>query len=257
MKLLPGMVFIALLTAFAQAQTPAPPAASTPTPGPAQTPAGTAKAGGDGAPQARHVHLTYTPPTHAAAGTRKDGNGGSRGGGPKQPSLYVLAPNHTALTTRAQPSLFWYQSGPASTRFELTVVEPRKPKPLLKVEADKADQPGIHRVQLARYNITLTTGVTYRWTVSLVPDPANRSQDIIAWGTIERTEPDAQLTAASAGAQGLDKAALYAGKGFWYDALEAVTDEINASPKNREIRLQRAALLEQADLKEAAASERK
>ena len=41
------------------------------------------------------------------------------------------------------------------------------------------------------------------------------------------------------------------------DHLEAVTDEINASPKNREIRLQRAALLEQAGLKEAAASERK
>jgi len=257
MKIFPGMVLIALLTAFAQAQTPAPPANAASTPGPAQTPAGTPKGGGEGAAQTKHVRLKYTPPKNAVAGSRVDGDGGSRGGGPRQPSLYVLAPNHTALTTRAQPSLFWYQSGPASTRFELTVVEPKKPKPLLKVEADKADQPGIHRLLLARYNITLTPGVLYKWTIALVPDQANRSQDVIASGTIQRAEPDAQLTAASADAQGLDKAALYAGKGFWYDALEAVTDEINASPKNREIRLQRAALLEQAGLKEAAASERK
>jgi hypothetical protein len=189
------------------------------------------------------------------ASTRIDGDGGSRGG-VKQPSLYVLAPNQTGLTTHAQPSLFWYQSAPAGTRFELTVVEPKKPKPLLKVGTEKADQPGIHRLLLAKHEITLTPGVVYRWTIALVPDAANRSQDIIASGTIERLEPAAPLAAALAGAQGVDKAALYASKGYWYDALETITNEIDASPKDRGIRLQRAALLDQAGLKDAAAFER-
>jgi hypothetical protein len=265
MKLVPGIATFALLTVFTQAQTPTTPATSTPNPVPAQTPAGSAKDGAlknaatpaTPATPARHASLKYTAPKNVATGTRIDGDGGSRGGGGNQPSLYVLAPNHTALTTKAQPSLFWYQSKPAGTRFELTVIEPKKPKPLLKVGAEKADQAGIHRLLLGKYNVTLTPGVTYRWAVALVPDQANRSEDVVAWGTIERTEPDAEFVTALANAQGLDKAALYAGKGFWYDALEAVTNAIDAAPKDKALRLQRATLLDQAGLKDAAASERK
>jgi hypothetical protein len=257
MKLFPGIVTIALLTVSTHAQTATPPVNSTPTPAPSLTPAGTAKAGSAGAAPARHAIFKYIAPKNAAIGTRIDGDGGSRGGGANQPSLYVLAPNHTALTTRAQPSLFWYQRGPAATRFELTVVEPKKPKPLLKVGTDKADQPGIHRLLLSKYNVTLTPGVTYRWTIALVPDQANRSQDIIASGTIQRIDPDAQLVAALDSAQGLDKAAVYAGKGYWYDALEVVTNEIDAAPKDKALRLQRAVLLDEAGLQTAAASERK
>jgi len=256
MKLIPSIVTLILLAAFTQAQTPAPPAGSTPNPTPAQAPPGAAKTGAS-ATTTRH-RIAYNPPKDVLGGTRVDGlDGGSRGGGVKLPSLYVLAPNHTALTTQAQPSLFWYQSGPATTRFELTVVEPKNPKPLLKVGADKADQPGIHRLPLGKYNVTLAPGVLYKWTIALVPDPANRSQDVIASGTIQRTAPDAEFTAALATAEGPDKAALYAGKGFWYDALEAVTNEINAAPKDKDLRLQRATLLDQAGLKDAAASERK
>ena len=256
MKLFFGIVAFTLLFVSTQAQTPTPPANGAPNPAPGETPAGTAKTDSAGATPARHAIFKYTAPKNAVTGTRIDGDGGSRGGGLKQPSLYVLAPNHTALTTRAQPSLFWYQRGPATTRFELTLVEPKKAKPLLKVGADKADQPGIHRLLLGKYNVTLTPGVTYRWSVALVADQANRSQDIIASGTVLRIEPEAQFVAALAGAQGLDKAAIYAGKGFWYDALEVVTNEIDAAPKDKALRLQRAALLDQAGLKDAAASER-
>ena len=256
-RILSSIATIALLIGSAPAQTLAPKPESAPNPAPAQTPPAEVKAAGADAAPVRHARLKYTPPKNAAAGTRVDGDGGSRGGGAKQPLLYVLSPDHTGLTTHSHPTLFWYQSGPATTRFELTVVEPKKAKPVLKVATAEAKEPGIHRLLLGKYNITLTPGILYRWTVALVPDPADRSQDVIANGTIQCIEPDAPLTAALANANGLDKAALYAEKGFWYDALEAVTDEINAAPTDKEIRLQRAALLDQAGLKIAAASERK
>jgi hypothetical protein len=237
---------LALLIASADAQTPAPPPKSTPSP---QPPGATLK-GVESAP-AKRLPLKYTPPKNALAGTRIDGDGGSRGSGARQPSLYVLAPNHTGLTTRAQPSLFWYQSGPAAVRFELTIVEPKKARPLLRVGVDKADQPGIHRLPLKRYGVTLTPGVAYRWTVALVPDAANRSQDIISSGTIERVEP-----VALGGATGVNQAALLAGRGLWYDALETVTDELNATPQDKDLRRARAALLDEAGLHAAAAAER-
>jgi hypothetical protein len=173
------------------------------------------------------------------------------------PSIYALAPNHTGLTTRAQPSLFWYQSGPASTRIELTISDPKNPKPLLRVGADKAEPGGIHRLSLGRFNVKLAPGVLYKWTIALIPDPNNRSRDIVASDTIQRIDPGVQLKAALACSKGLGTAAVYAGSGIWYDALEAVTDEMNASPKNKEIRQQRAALLDQADLKEVATAERR
>jgi hypothetical protein len=208
------------------------------------------------APPAKRTLLKYTPPKTAGSGARIDGDGGSRGPGKKLPSLYVLAPNHTALTTREQPSLFWYQTAAANTHFELTLTEPKNPKPLLKVATDKADG-GIHRVSLAKNKVTLKPGVAYKWTIAWVPDAANRSQDVIASGSIERSEPEAKLTAELANAKGVEKAAVYAQNGIWYDALEALSNEIDASPKSKDLHAQRAALLEQAGLKDAAASERR
>ena len=226
-------------------------------PAQAQAPAEPARPAEGAAPPVRRNALKYTPPKSAASGMRIDGDGASRGSGEKLPSLYVLAPNHTALTTREQPSLFWYQTGPAKTRFELTLTEPKNPKPLLKVGAAKAEQAGIHRISLAKQKVTLKPGVAYKWTIAGVPDPANRSQDVIASGSIQRIEPDAKLTAALAEAKGLDRAAAYAENGVWYDALETLTNEIDAAPKDKELRTQRIALLEQAGLKDPAAGERK
>jgi hypothetical protein len=243
MKSLPGILTIALLMVCARAQTPTPAPKHTPAP-PAQHPV-------------KFVPLGYHVPGNASPSPRQDGDAGSRGWGATMPSLYVLAPNHTGLTTHGQPSLFWYQTGPASTRIEITIVELGRPKPVLRVGADKADQGGIHRIPLARYNVTLTPGVLYKWTVALSPDPANRSRDIIASDTIRRIEPDTQLKASLAGSKGLGAATVYASNGIWYDALEAITNELDAAPKNKDIRFLRASLLEQAGLKSAAVAERK
>jgi hypothetical protein len=243
MKFLPGILVIVLCAASALAQTQTPPPApkvATPIPAPAKV-----------------TSLKYKTPGNTAAHTRKDIDAATRGWNTKMPAIYVLAPNHTGLTTHAQPVLFWYQSGPASTPIEITLIEPGKPKPLLRVGAEHADQPGIHRLLLSRHNFSLEPGVLYKWTVALVPDATSRSQDVIASDTIQRVEPETQMATALSGARGLDKAAIYARNGIWYDALETVTNEIDAAPKNKELRLQRAALLEQGELKAVVASERK
>ena len=208
--------------------------------------------------------LKYTPPKTVGTGIRTDGDGGSRAGGAKLPSLFVLAPNHTALTTQAQPSLFWFQDGPApkdvGARFELTLVDPKNPKPLLKVGKELATKKdgdaGIYRIQLARHKITLEPGVAYKWSVALVPDANNRSQDLVASGVIQRDPPAAALTAELAKADA-DKAAAYAAGGVWYDALSALSDQIDAAPKDVALRAARADLLQQAGLKAAAEFERK
>jgi hypothetical protein len=240
----PCVLAFALFAATAQAQTATPSPRATPAPTPAQR-------------ATKPTSLTYSPPKNAVAVPRKDIDAGSRGWKPSMPSIYVLAPDHTGLTTRAQPTLFWYQSGPSNTRIEVTIIEPKNPKPVLRVGADKADLAGIHRLRLERYNITLTPGVVYRWTVALVVDPSSRSQDIIASDTIQRFEPDGLLKTALGRAEGLDRASIYADRGIWYDLLETVANEVDAAPRDADIRRLRASLFDQAGLKKVAAFDRK
>lgn len=207
-------------------------------------------------PASKRAALTYKPPKNAERGTRIDGDAGTRSGG-SLPSLYVLAPDHTALTTREQPSLFWFQSAPAAKRLELTLIEPRKSQPLLKVSTEKSDRAGIHRVSLARHGVKLARGVTYKWSIALVPDPENRSQDIIASGTIRRVEPGPDLAAQLATAEPDKLPAIYAAHSIWYDAFETLSDRIIMAPEQYDLREQRAGLLAAVALSAAAAWERR
>ena len=184
-------------------------------------------------------------------------SGGARGENGIDSTLFALVPNHLALTTQAQPSLFWFQSKPAKAKFELTVVEPKKPKPLLSLTSPDADKPGIHRIKLARYKVELQPDVTYEWSVAIVPDPENRSKDVIAKGVIKRIKPPGDLATGGEKGDDLERAAAYAQAGIWYDALDAISNAIEAHPGDTSLREQRASLLKQVGLSQAAALDSK
>ncbi|MEI6084974.1 MAG: DUF928 domain-containing protein [Verrucomicrobiota bacterium] len=178
--------------------------------------------------------------------------GGSRGAGDATLTLDVLAPDDTGLTTQEQPSLFWYQSKPATAKFELTLLEENKVKPVLQVKVDRSATAGIQRLRLADHGIKLTPGVEYRWVVALVTDPNNRSTDLVASGFIERVAPSAELQAKLAGATPSSLPAIYAAAGIWHDSLSSLSDLIAAQPDNKAWQEQRADLLRQVGLKNAA-----
>jgi hypothetical protein len=169
----------------------------------------------------------------------------------------VLAPEHEALTTQSQPALFWFQSAPAKTDFELTLTEPKKPGPLLNLKGSHEQNAGIHSISLARQKKTLEPNVSYRWSVALIPDLKSRSKDVIATGGIRRVEAPADLRAKIAKASQAESAAIYAEAGFWYDGLQAISMAIAADPRNAALHRLRADLLKQVGLKEAAAAEQK
>jgi len=249
MKTFLVVVPLALVVFPSLAETPPPPAP----PAANATPAPTV---------AKHHRLTYVLPKNPGPYTRVDGDAGSRGASIHEPEIFVLAPKHTGLTTAAQPSLFWYQTGPTKTPSHFTVTERhaptiKTPKILLQVRAEGTDRGGFHHQSLAKYNAVLKPGVIYTWSISLRRNSNSPSQDIIASGTIERVAPDAQLTAAATHTDAMSKASICAGKGIWYDALEAIGNEIDVTPNNKEIRRERAILLDQESLVVAAAADRK
>jgi len=232
-------------------ETPPPTMSSVPT----ASPTVSVKASPVSSPTAGTAKLFYKPPA-GAGNIPARVSGGARGGG-TDAVLIAVVPNHVALTTQAQPSLFWFQSKPAKAKFELTVVEPKKPKPLVSLTAAQADKPGIHRVKLAKYKVELQPDVAYEWSVAIVPDAENRSRDVIAKGVIKRINPPGDLANRVAQMGDLERAAAFAEAGIWYDAFESVSNAIEAHPDDASLQAQRAALLRQVGLPATAASEKK
>jgi len=139
----------------------------------------------------------------------------------------------------------------------LTVVEPKNPKSLLSLTSPGADKPGIHQVKLTRHGVELQPDVVYEWSVAIVPDAENRSKDVVAKGVIKRVKPSDALVRQLETANDLERASIYAQAGIWYDALATISSAIEAHPNDASLREQRASLLKQVGLSEAAALDKK
>ena len=192
----------------------------------------------------------YKPPMRGAPATRT--GGASRGEQDSGLILSVLAPESTGLTRRAQPTLYWYASKGLAAPLEFTLNDDKSIKPLVEAKAN-APRPGIHALRL---NYTLKPDVEYQWAIAAVADSNQRASDIIASGTIQRVQPPATLAAQLNGASKPQLPFLYAGAGFWYDAIATLSEQIDANPADRDLREQRAVLLDQVGLTTAAAYER-
>lgn len=197
----------------------------------------------------------YKPPLRGAPASRV--GGGSRGedsGG--MPRIAVLAPDHTGLTAQEQPDLYWYLSKPVATKLEITIINDQAIQPLVEKKLDTPTQAGIQRLRLKDLDIRLKPGIEYRWFVGMVTDPQQRSNDVIASGTIMRNEVPEALAKKLAGTDKRAVPFIYAEEGYWYDAIATLADLIAANPDDAALRQQRASLLEQAGLDEPARFEK-
>lgn len=190
----------------------------------------------------------YKPP--ALGAPARTIGGGTRGARTAVILLSVLAPDHVGLTTREQPTLYWYVSEPTTQQVEFTLNDDRHPEPLVKATVPPSSDGDIRRIRLSDYKARLEPGVRYEWSIALVADANRPSRDVITIGAIERQEAPPWLAVKLR--QAPENATfLYAEAGIWYDALAAVSEAIAARP-NDALVAQRAALLEQIGLREIA-----
>ena len=204
------------------------------------------------------VAAIYKAPLRGAPATRV--GGGTRSVGTKPMTVLVLAPNETGYTTHDKPTLYWYVSQPLEHPVELTLISLESldaaSKPAVELKLNPPTRPGVHPLSLAEHNIALKPGVEYQWFVAAVNNPSQRSNDVVAGGTIKRVAETDAVHARLKDAPAASRPALYAGEGIWYDAIDELSRQIAAQPSNRQLREQRAALLEQVGLAEAASFDR-
>lgn len=217
----------AFCAGFAHAQQSATPPPATPAPTPGKT-----------APGLRG-RLIFKPIGMGAPSGRVDA--GSRGDGDEVASLYVIAPENIGLSGRSQPLLYWFQTAPAALPFEISILKPNDPTPVLRVRQSKATTGGFHHLDLAEHGVQLAPGVDYQWVVALVRDPQSRSRDIVSSGWI-------RYTPARDKEEGRADATSLAAAGLWYDTVSALFAQISARPGDVQLAADRRDLFAQVGL---------
>jgi hypothetical protein len=181
--------------------------------------------------------------------------GGRRGAVADLPDIYTLVPDHVGYTMSGSPTLYWYLSERATgpVKFELTLIDEKSIDPLVDRQFAAPATPGLQRIRLADFGVTLEPGEEYQWSISVVPDAEDRSKDLVSSGWIERVpEPEGfSERLAAAGPSGA--AAVYGAEGLWYDLLAVTCEKLAQHPDDAGSRAQLAGLLAQVGLPESAA----
>jgi hypothetical protein len=194
--------------------------------------------------------FSYVPPKRGAPAVRI--GGGTRGIGEKTLELEVFAPDHTGLTTKTQPKLYWYVSEPVVSKLEVTLINDEQNEPVFEKIIETSGAAGIQSVDLAKMGIKLKSGLEYRWFVSVIPDKNQRSNDIVASGVIKHIVPDAELKSKLSAANQLAMIDIYARNSIWFDAIDTLMQMVSKYPKNSDLQNKRTALLKQVGLHSAA-----
>jgi Domain of Unknown Function (DUF928) len=202
---------------------------------------------------AQGEEIRYKPPLRGAPGQRV--GGASRGLDPvSAPGLTIdlLAPDgHAGQTISQAPTLYYFVSARIDQRIQLTISAPRRAVPLLETDIPAPRGPGLYALRLADMRARLDENTLYTWSISVITDPRERANDIVASASLLRTVPDPGLDGVIRAAPPQRRAAVLAQAGLWYDAVAAAAE---AKDQDRHAALD--SLLDQVGLTEAARYDR-
>ncbi|MEO1432928.1 MAG: DUF928 domain-containing protein [Cyanobacteria bacterium J06633_8] len=193
------------------------------------------------------------PPNRSGAGSR--GAAASRGCGSDTQSLMALVPDYEetikvegenipvikvwGLTTSDYPT-FWFfvpYDKSSITKLEFVIKdESQKPsKTVYRTLLSKPEKPGIISVSTNKLIEPLQgNGTNYHWFLKVKykcsPEKQEQLETVNGW--IQRTKLNSTFTQRLASATPLERAALYAEKGIWYDSLTALAEIRISKPQN-------------------------
>jgi hypothetical protein len=206
-----------------------------------------AKSDGADTKAAKPAAMPVFKPTNVGAPMTRLG-GATRSTTGTVPRTEALVPEVAGHTLQAQPVLYWYLAGKTDDRIDFALIGVDPINPILETTLAGPFEPGIQRIRLADHDATLEPNLEYQWFVRVIPNPEQRLYDRVIGGGIQRLEPSAELDAKLAATQQNDAHFVLAEAGIWYDALDSLSQQIEAAPENENLRAQRTALFDQVGL---------
>lgn len=168
------------------------------------------------------------------------------------PKIELLAPDRLARTLSPTPTLYWHISKATKTplRFTLLSSDALTIDPLLEIALGDVYAEGIYGISLEDHGVTLENGKRYIWSIALSAKSGSHSGDIVAQTVMEHgTAPE--LAKALDDVPPEERAVRLAAEGYWYDAVDVLSDQIEAEAASP-WQAARARLLDKAGLLQAA-----
>lgn len=186
----------------------------------------------------RRVLNIFNPPRNrndGAAAGRQFAGGGRDLCPPTPTPLTALVPaSNLGLTLNANPTLWFYvpYASPQSYETEFVLIDAAE-NDVYEQNFPLPEEPGVIGIQIPEA-VMLQAGASYRWVVSVMCNPGNRSGDATVNGWIQRVDPENlenQLAAAS-----LDnKMLLYSEHDLWHEILTTLAQLRRDQPNDEEI----------------------
>lgn len=163
-------------------------------------------------------------------------------------SLTALSPgNQLGLTGSSRPKFLVYIPQSTAQTMELSLFDGQM-NGLYQINVPVANRTGLVSIDLPENAPSLVKNKPYYWTVALVCNPNERTEDMVVGGWIESAEINDNLKQQLAKATGVEQASLYAKQGFWYDALNTLVELRRTEPQNAAIASSWAELLKSVGL---------
>lgn len=154
---------------------------------------------------------------------------------PKSRNLSVLTAlsptTYVGLTTRARPTVRVYLPPTTAQVAELSLFDAQG-RGLYQTIVPISRTDTFMQFSFPSAAPALSAQQPYYWTVALICNQNQRTDDWIIGGWIRQQQPDSLLQQRLATAYGIDKVKLYAEAGFWYDALETLVQLQQDQPHN-------------------------
>ncbi len=154
---------------------------------------------------------------------------------PLLPSVKVGESNKTkwGLTVSEHPTFLVYVPKTSAKAAEFTLESPDG-TPIYQTTLNLTDTPGVISFSLPTTEPGLEIGKDYKWVVALVCQPRG-PEDPFAEGLVRRSQADSALMSQLDKAAPIDRVALYAKYGSWYDALATLATLRRDQPNDPEL----------------------
>ncbi len=147
--------------------------------------------------------------------------------------LVALIPERTiAKTTKANPKFYFYiPENTAGKQLEF-VLRDKDDRQVYESTFTSNGKSGIISIELpATKSNLLAANENYHWYLSLLCNSANRSQDMVLEGSIQRVDLDASLAQKLERATIIERVELYQSASIWYDAVATLAELKLSSPE--------------------------
>ncbi len=184
----------------------------------------------------------------AGGGSRSVGNACSPSKSGVSATLTALSPGgQLGLTQSSRPKFLVYVPQTSAQTMEFSLFDD-KMNGVYQMNLPVSNRTGLVSIELPENAPSLVKDKPYYWTVALVCNPNERTKDMVVGGWIEHSELNDSLKQELAKARGLERASLYAQKGFWYDAVNTLVEMQQTEPGNLAIAASWAELLKSVGL---------